>query len=156
MDRMFIVNAGWVFDLGGPLTTIWALSSCLLLFFWVLFPFFFHFVPFFFFALFVLSFLFPFTGYNGSRMLSDLYVLRRSEEPWIWTKPIVTGTVPRARAGHSMSLVNHKIFVFGGGDGEGTKDPTTGKEIATERETKRNAQRSSSRQPVLKDMSGFA
>ncbi len=34
-----------------------------------------------------------------------------------WSKPITTGSVPGCRAGHTMTAVGSKLFVFGGGDG---------------------------------------
>lgn len=34
-----------------------------------------------------------------------------------WTKPVATGTCPGIRAGHTMTAVGTKLFVFGGGDG---------------------------------------
>jgi hypothetical protein len=34
-----------------------------------------------------------------------------------WSRPVTTGTVPGPRAGHTISAVGSKLFVFGGGDG---------------------------------------
>jgi len=38
-------------------------------------------------------------------------------ERMTWSKPITTGQVPGPRAGHTMTAVGSKLFIFGGGDG---------------------------------------
>ena len=34
-----------------------------------------------------------------------------------WSRPITTGEPPGCRAGHTMTAVGTKLYVFGGGDG---------------------------------------
>ena len=37
----------------------------------------------------------------------------------MWSKPIISGDVPEARAGHSMTLIGTKLYVFGGNGDNG-------------------------------------
>eukprot|EP01116_Phalansterium_solitarium_P017788 TRINITY_DN4474_c0_g1_i1.p1 TRINITY_DN4474_c0_g1~~TRINITY_DN4474_c0_g1_i1.p1 ORF type:complete len:348 (-),score=91.09 TRINITY_DN4474_c0_g1_i1:466-1509(-) len=63
--------------------------------------------------------LFVFGGWNGSRMLNDLHVVHCTPDPvtLTWSKPVTNGPVPEIRAGHTVTAVGAKLFVFGGGDG---------------------------------------
>ena len=58
-----------------------------------------------------------------STVTSDLFkfstILRR------WTKVAVTGTVPSARSGHSVTGVGHDIYIYGGKSNSGELDDMT-------------------------------
>ncbi len=49
--------------------------------------------------------------------LSDLHRLNLSTLTWIDLTPIVQGTSPKPRGGHSFTAVNGRLFVFGGTKG---------------------------------------
>eukprot|EP01117_Protostelium_nocturnum_P008108 TRINITY_DN288_c0_g1_i4.p1 TRINITY_DN288_c0_g1~~TRINITY_DN288_c0_g1_i4.p1 ORF type:complete len:489 (+),score=129.23 TRINITY_DN288_c0_g1_i4:54-1469(+) len=67
------------------------------------------------------SSLFVFGGWNGQKMLNDLYILEQGEtnNSGVWNKPDTMGNTPGIRAGHTMTIIPRKnqMFLFGGGDG---------------------------------------
>uniref|UniRef100_A0A3B3UK38 Fibronectin type-III domain-containing protein n=1 Tax=Poecilia latipinna TaxID=48699 RepID=A0A3B3UK38_9TELE len=55
-------------------------------------------------------------GMNGCR-LGDLWVLDIGEAPQnslVWSQPSLSGTPPLPRSLHSATVINHKMYVFGG------------------------------------------
>jgi hypothetical protein len=60
-----------------------------------------------------------FGGHDGENMLNDLHIL--DTDSLVWTR-LHTSTadslVPPPRAGHTASMVNRTMIVFGGGDGD--------------------------------------
>jgi N-acetylneuraminic acid mutarotase len=58
-------------------------------------------------------FIFGGGSYNGST-LNDLYVL--DVNTFFWYRPTFDGTAPSPRAGHTSTVIGHKVFIFGGGD----------------------------------------
>lgn len=63
--------------------------------------------------------LYIYGGWNGQKMLNDLFIFYYGGEAkeMSWSRPVATGNVPVFRAGHTMTAVGHKLLVFGGGDG---------------------------------------
>lgn len=59
--------------------------------------------------------LYVFGGWNGSRMINDLYILNVGTLRW--SKAAYSGEVPTPRAGHSAVVMGSNLVVFGGGDG---------------------------------------
>eukprot|EP01124_Arcella_intermedia_P024296 TRINITY_DN4049_c0_g1_i1.p1 TRINITY_DN4049_c0_g1~~TRINITY_DN4049_c0_g1_i1.p1 ORF type:complete len:705 (+),score=121.63 TRINITY_DN4049_c0_g1_i1:171-2285(+) len=59
--------------------------------------------------------LFIYGGWDGSRMLGDMFILH--PDSMTWSIPITTGPEPPARAGHSCTAVGTKLLLWGGGDG---------------------------------------
>lgn len=59
--------------------------------------------------------LYVFGGWNGSRMINDLYILNVGTLRW--SKAAYSGEVPTPRAGHSAVVIGTNLVVFGGGDG---------------------------------------
>ena len=59
--------------------------------------------------------LYVFGGWNGSRMVNDLYILNVATLRW--NKAVYSGEVPTPRAGHSAVVIGTNLVVFGGGDG---------------------------------------
>mmetsp|Transcript_82843 Transcript_82843/g.258683 ORF Transcript_82843/g.258683 Transcript_82843/m.258683 type:complete len:618 (-) Transcript_82843:112-1965(-) len=63
-----------------------------------------------------------FGGYGADgRVLNDMWILKVSgaalsdmTQPVAWAKQAPTGTVPEAREGHSLTLVDRKLVLFGG------------------------------------------
>ena len=50
-------------------------------------------------------------GWNGRRMLSELYVL--SMDKMQWSKMYTEGESPSARAGNTVAVIGSKLFLFG-------------------------------------------
>eukprot|EP00744_Colponema_vietnamica_P003773 GILI01005726.1.p1 GENE.GILI01005726.1~~GILI01005726.1.p1 ORF type:complete len:497 (+),score=112.38 GILI01005726.1:197-1687(+) len=63
--------------------------------------------------------LFVHGGHDGSKWLADLHILdTNSASPTTaWSKPVVSGQLPSARACHTMTRVGRKLYMFGGYDG---------------------------------------
>eukprot|EP01133_Synstelium_polycarpum_P008039 gene8039-9443_t len=57
-----------------------------------------------------------FGGGDGNKALNDMYSL--DTETFVWTHVKTTGSVPRGRGYHSSILLNGKIGLLGGSDGE--------------------------------------
>eukprot|EP01113_Clastostelium_recurvatum_P011150 TRINITY_DN15627_c0_g1_i1.p1 TRINITY_DN15627_c0_g1~~TRINITY_DN15627_c0_g1_i1.p1 ORF type:complete len:606 (+),score=137.56 TRINITY_DN15627_c0_g1_i1:174-1991(+) len=57
--------------------------------------------------------MFVFGGFDGSKLLNDLYVY--SSDSMRWSKAVVTGSVPSARGGHTATPVGPLLVLFGGG-----------------------------------------
>jgi len=64
-----------------------------------------------------------FGGHDGTKMLTDIYILDTSIMTWSLVTPPPKNTDgqanpgPCARAGHTATLVGKKVLIFGGGDG---------------------------------------
>ncbi|GLD98101.1 hypothetical protein PINS_up006798 [Pythium insidiosum] len=71
-----------------------------------------------------------FGGNDAKKSFNSVHVLRKSAttpDVWVWFHPCVVGAPPRARTGHSATVVdNSKILIFGGWD------PQSGGEGITE------------------------
>eukprot|EP00933_Yihiella_yeosuensis_P079752 TRINITY_DN93164_c0_g1_i1.p1 TRINITY_DN93164_c0_g1~~TRINITY_DN93164_c0_g1_i1.p1 ORF type:complete len:634 (+),score=132.81 TRINITY_DN93164_c0_g1_i1:122-2023(+) len=71
--------------------------------------------------------IYTYGGYDAeANFLNDLWILKAPPSPpagqdegeasltVTWAKPVPTGTVPMAREGHSLTLVDNKLVLFGG------------------------------------------
>ena len=56
--------------------------------------------------------MFVFGGWNGTMRLNDFYIL--NTETSTWSRPVVGGNIPHARAGMTLSAVRDRLFLFGG------------------------------------------
>ncbi|KAJ3683454.1 hypothetical protein LUZ60_013681 [Juncus effusus] len=56
-------------------------------------------------------------GWDGKKWLSDVYVMDTMSLEW--TELSITGSVPPARCGHSATMVEKRLLVFGGRGGSG-------------------------------------
>ena len=56
-----------------------------------------------------------FGGYDGSQCFNDLDVL--DLDTWTWMQPQIKGEPPMARNAHTITVVNQKLFLFGGHSG---------------------------------------
>lgn len=59
--------------------------------------------------------IYVFRGGDGREYLNDLHTL--NVNTLTWDVPTVSGTVPSARANHSSSVEDDKLYIFGGWDG---------------------------------------
>ncbi|KAJ3684023.1 hypothetical protein LUZ61_013187 [Rhynchospora tenuis] len=56
-------------------------------------------------------------GWDGKKWLSDVYIMDTMSLEW--TELSITGSVPPARCGHSATMVEKRLLVFGGRGGAG-------------------------------------
>ncbi|KAJ0401043.1 hypothetical protein ATCC90586_004148 [Pythium insidiosum] len=70
-----------------------------------------------------------FGGNDSKKSFNSVHVLRKSTttpDVWVWFHPCVVGAPPRARTGHSATVVdNSKILIFGGWDPQSGGDGVT-------------------------------
>nr|CAB3502909.1 unnamed protein product [Digitaria exilis] len=55
-------------------------------------------------------------GWDGKKWLSDVYIMDTMSLEW--TELAVTGSVPPARCGHSATMIEKRLLIFGGRDNE--------------------------------------
>ncbi|KAL5224361.1 hypothetical protein ABZP36_011000, partial [Zizania latifolia] len=51
-------------------------------------------------------------GWDGKKWLSDVYIMDTMSLEW--TKLSVTGSVPPPRCGHSTTIIEKRLLIFGG------------------------------------------
>ncbi|KAF8708703.1 hypothetical protein HU200_030085 [Digitaria exilis] len=56
-------------------------------------------------------------GWDGKKWLSDVYIMDTMSLEW--TELAVTGSVPPARCGHSATMIEKRLLIFGGRGGAG-------------------------------------
>lgn len=56
--------------------------------------------------------MFLFGGWNGRTRLNDFYILDTVTSSW--SRPMVGGSIPRARAGMTLNAVRNRLYLFGG------------------------------------------
>ncbi|KAL5202385.1 hypothetical protein ABZP36_013337 [Zizania latifolia] len=56
-------------------------------------------------------------GWDGKKWMSDVYIM--DTMPLEWTELSVTGSVPPPRCGHSATMIEKRLLIFGGRGGAG-------------------------------------
>lgn len=66
--------------------------------------------------------LYIFGGYDGKTRFGDLYKCSLKQQKYKWRKIEGDGIAPLNRFGHTASLYEHLMFIFGGWNGHDTMD----------------------------------
>lgn len=66
-----------------------------------------------------------FGGNDEERCFNDVHVLDVSQDTWAWLQPVIVGTSPSRRCGHSATAVSGRhIVIYGGWDPQEDTDAT--------------------------------
>eukprot|EP00160_Parvularia_atlantis_P002686 Unigene12237_Nuclearia_a/m.37184 Unigene12237_Nuclearia_a/g.37184 ORF Unigene12237_Nuclearia_a/g.37184 Unigene12237_Nuclearia_a/m.37184 type:complete len:321 (+) Unigene12237_Nuclearia_a:8-970(+) len=61
--------------------------------------------------------MYVFAGGDGAKALNDVYIFDTDPAKMTWTRAVVKGTPPAARAYHAANVVGRHMVVYGGSDG---------------------------------------